>query len=258
MNSAPVRIRRRRTRGWRKPPETVIVDRTSRWGNPFRHTDPGQDRDTATTRYQHWLTHDPAGQRVAIAARKQLAGQHLACPCPDDGPCHADVLLSVANPQHPGRPIVAPIRTDLTDASALRQALSWPRIAAPRALSIRQPWTSLILAGAKPVENRTWSTRHRGWTMLHAGRTWDSSGAHLAEQLGVSVPATRTHYPYGLLGAAFLTDVHHADDCRGCSPWSTPGVYHWVFHDPIVWPQAVPSRGILGLYRLRPEHLSSL
>jgi len=31
----PQRIQRRRTKGWRKPPNSVIVDRTSKWGNPF-------------------------------------------------------------------------------------------------------------------------------------------------------------------------------------------------------------------------------
>jgi len=31
----PRRLQRRRTRGWRKPAGSVIVDRTSRWGNPF-------------------------------------------------------------------------------------------------------------------------------------------------------------------------------------------------------------------------------
>jgi hypothetical protein len=31
----PVRVRRRRVAGWRKSAGAVIVDRTSRWGNPF-------------------------------------------------------------------------------------------------------------------------------------------------------------------------------------------------------------------------------
>ncbi len=30
--------------------------------------------------------------------RRELAGRDLACWCPLDGPCHADVLLEVANP----------------------------------------------------------------------------------------------------------------------------------------------------------------
>lgn len=38
------------------------------------------------------------------------------------------------------------------------------------ALSIRQPWTGVIVGGAKDVENRTWPTRFRGPVLLHAGK----------------------------------------------------------------------------------------
>ena len=40
-----------------------------------------------------------------------------------------------------------------------------------RALSIRRPWANLILAGHKTVENRSWTTEHRGLLLIHAGRT---------------------------------------------------------------------------------------
>lgn len=41
------------------------------------------------------------------------------------------------------------------------------------ALSIRQPWTELILQGRKTIEVRTWSTQHRGELWLHAGTRSD-------------------------------------------------------------------------------------
>lgn len=37
-----------------------------------------------------------------------------------------------------------------------------------KALSIRQPWASLIVLGYKDIENRTWPTNHRGQTLVHA------------------------------------------------------------------------------------------
>src|ERR1700690_1312991 len=44
-----------------------------------------------------------------------------------------------------------------------------------RALSIKQPWVWAILNAGKDVENRTWTSKHRGWLALHAsGR--ESSG----------------------------------------------------------------------------------
>lgn len=42
------------------------------------------------------------------------------------------------------------------------------------ALSVRQPWAALILAGRKTVEVRSWPTRHRGPILLHTGRQADS------------------------------------------------------------------------------------
>lgn len=39
-----------------------------------------------------------------------------------------------------------------------------------RALTIRQPWASLIAAGVKTLETRSWSTRYRGPLLIHAGK----------------------------------------------------------------------------------------
>lgn len=45
-----------------------------------------------------------------------------------------------------------------------------------KALSIRQPWASLIVLGLKPVENRTWRTNYRGQLLIHAAQTFDREG----------------------------------------------------------------------------------
>ncbi|MGH9823010.1 MAG: ASCH domain-containing protein [Blastocatellia bacterium] len=42
-------------------------------------------------------------------------------------------------------------------------------------LSIRQPWTELILQGRKTIEVRTWPTKHRGRLLLHAAARPDSA-----------------------------------------------------------------------------------
>ncbi|MBA4063464.1 MAG: hypothetical protein C0501_07080 [Isosphaera sp.] len=41
------------------------------------------------------------------------------------------------------------------------------------ALSVRQPWAALLVAGVKTVEVRTWPTRRRGPVLIHAGRLPD-------------------------------------------------------------------------------------
>ena len=38
------------------------------------------------------------------------------------------------------------------------------------ALSVRQPWAALLVAGRKTVEVRTWSTAVRGRVFIHAAR----------------------------------------------------------------------------------------
>lgn len=109
----PTRIQRRRTRGWTKPANCVIVDRTSRFGNPLTidaimdvlgYTE-DQARDTVVAEFGKWL----AGSRAFVAtdeadqARERilsnlpdLVGKDLACTCALDRKCHADVLLAWA------------------------------------------------------------------------------------------------------------------------------------------------------------------
>lgn len=126
----PARIRLSRRAGWRMPENTVKVDRTTEWGNPFVIGEP-VDRKCAK-RWGWWPLGCPdfvatdAAQSVrrfgavlgldeAIHGhvRQRLAGKNLACwctlcpahadgkpagvVCADCSPCHADVLLAMAN-----------------------------------------------------------------------------------------------------------------------------------------------------------------
>lgn len=99
MVTPPKRIQRRRTKGWRMPEGAVSVTRPGKWGNPFivGHDSPYQwapDAATAVRWYRDLLSKN---YELAEAARVELAGKDLACWCPLDAPCHADVLLEVAN-----------------------------------------------------------------------------------------------------------------------------------------------------------------
>jgi hypothetical protein len=143
----PVRVQRKRTKGWRMPENTVYVGRGTIWGNPFVLNDrSGLAREPAihnqgksweyegrvsaagtrhdyfhssgkitpvTVRYMtreelvlcyrsyvtggewpcDWKRHDKSPD-----IRANLAGKNLACWCRLDQPCHADVLLEIANP----------------------------------------------------------------------------------------------------------------------------------------------------------------
>lgn len=125
MPDAPRRIQLRRTKGWRLPAGAVSVARPGPWGNPYR----------AIRRSDGWRVecsprHDPAfkprfaeSERAALEVvcalyrdwvephagviRDALRGKSLACWCPPGQPCHADVLLELAN---------APLRCEAADA----------------------------------------------------------------------------------------------------------------------------------------------
>ena len=86
------RIQRHRTKGSRLPDGAVVVSRGTRWGNPHRVDELG--RDEAIARYRADLY---AGRLpfTVVDAREHLAGHDLACWCPLDQPCHADVLLEI-------------------------------------------------------------------------------------------------------------------------------------------------------------------
>jgi Domain of unknown function (DUF4326) len=93
----PRRIQLSRRRGWRKPAGAIVVSRPSKWGNPFK-IDKTTSRAEAIDRYARALT-DGSDQLPFTASDvvRELAGHDLACWCPLDVPCHADVLLDVAN-----------------------------------------------------------------------------------------------------------------------------------------------------------------
>jgi hypothetical protein len=107
-----------RQRPWRaNNPDAVRVDRATKYGNPIRivpvrksgpfdlmrdgvgfigqHTDLEEARRSAARRFGDLVR---LGLAVTLdEIRRDLAGHDLACWCPLDHPCHADVLLELAN-----------------------------------------------------------------------------------------------------------------------------------------------------------------
>lgn len=118
--TGPQRIQLSRRKGARKPADAVVVARPSKWGNPFTiaeardigFVEPGESdalaRAFVARCFADWLRRGStspwwfsAGNDIWSWQRDhlaELAGKDLACWCPVDGACHADVLLSMANP----------------------------------------------------------------------------------------------------------------------------------------------------------------
>lgn len=96
----PQRITLSRAKGWKMPENTVVVARPSMWGNPFRVGDFGiPDQAAAVQRYGEWLDGRVVGPEPHLIdhIRTRLRGKNLACWCKPGQPCHADVLLELAN-----------------------------------------------------------------------------------------------------------------------------------------------------------------
>lgn len=91
----PQRIQRSRAKGWRMPPGAVFVGRPSKWGNPYKvGTRAAPTHEAAVVLFRDYLARWP---EMVEAARHELKGKTLVCWCRPDQPCHADVLLEVAN-----------------------------------------------------------------------------------------------------------------------------------------------------------------
>ena len=88
----PQRIQRRRTKGWKMPPGALYVGRPTPYGNPYK----------TAQEYRDWLDGKLPGKfhfdrEFVLSHVESLRGIELACWCPLDKPCHADVLLELAN-----------------------------------------------------------------------------------------------------------------------------------------------------------------
>lgn len=120
----PVRIQRKRTKGWRAPEGTINCTRPSHYGNPFKvgewyakgdatgHSGPFSlvytrslieprskrfkqiaNAQDAIAWYRWYLSALNMNNRI----KHELAGHDLMCFCALDQPCHVDVLLEIAN-----------------------------------------------------------------------------------------------------------------------------------------------------------------
>ena len=93
----PTRVQLRRSKGWRKPEKAVVVARPSCWGNPHRAATATVDAHRAAVGAFRADLLTGALPYSTDDVRRALAGRDLACWCPPGLPCHADVLLEVAN-----------------------------------------------------------------------------------------------------------------------------------------------------------------
>lgn len=75
-----------------------------------------------------------------------------------------------------------------------------------KVITIKQPFASLIAAGLKEYEFRTWKTAYRGDMLIHAGKRVDVEAMKKFKHFGLS-------YPLGcIIAKATLTDCVKVDE----------------------------------------------
>lgn len=124
-----------------------------------------------------------------------------------------------------------------------------------QALTIKQPWATLIMRGGKDVENRNWGTTLRGEIAIHASKGLDPDElAHACRFLAPWVPrfsearfcAEAATYPTGcIIGVARVVGCVTESD----SPWFV-GPFGIVMADTIELVDPLPLRGALGFWQV--------
>ena len=120
------------------------------------------------------------------------------------------------------------------------------------ALSIRQPWATLIMRGGKDIENRNWKTSVRGRILVHAAKgctkqEFEAANDFASYALGREVTGTLSKMPRGgIIGSVEIVD---------CVSWSNSrwfvGEYGFVLRDPKPI-KMIPYKGQLGFFNV-PE-----
>lgn len=155
-----------------------------------------------------------------------------------------------------------------------------------KAITIRQPWASLIAFGDKIYETRSWPTKYRGPIAIHAGKNLDKDAFRYLitplatmEQLqkcGIT-PYTVDDLPYGaVIAMADLVEVwqilHRAGDIIAVSTsggdslfmptekekafghWGN-GSYAWELRNIRVLSKPIPAKGKQSLWEWEPPHI---
>lgn len=118
------------------------------------------------------------------------------------------------------------------------------------ALSVRQPWAWLIVAGHKDIENRNWWTRVRGRVLIHASKTY-SRALHsdytwaIDGDFGIKLPRFEEIERGGIVGAVHIVDCVRDHPSR----WKDRDSYGFVLERPQLL-DFRPCRGKLGFFEV--------
>lgn len=115
-----------------------------------------------------------------------------------------------------------------------------------KAISIKQPWASLIADGAKPIELRTWQTSYRGPLLIVSSAAPAGLIMPLPDGTLLPLPAGRMLAVVDLVSIEPATAAHTAAACADPAEWAPAGYAWHLINSRHVRP--APVRGRLNLY----------
>lgn len=145
-----------------------------------------------------------------------------------------------------------------------------------KALTLTQPWATLVAIGAKRIETRSWFTSYRGPLAIHAAKGFPKWARDFTAE-PVCYEAVKVSGPYPMMYAAYPTGAvlatcrlvavklivdsrtaigMCADAPRMLPPPEPevsfgdyePGRYAWILEDVRQFPEPIPTKGALGLW----------
>jgi hypothetical protein len=145
-----------------------------------------------------------------------------------------------------------------------------------KAITLWQPWASLIIAGTKRIETRSWNTNVRGRVAIHASKKRDAFSLDLIDkpefQEGLKIYDTIGR------GKTFISDLELTFGCivgtveiidslpieeligtkydtpkeRAFGDWS-PGRWGWILQNPVLFEKPIPAKGAQGFWNWRTD-----
>ncbi len=131
----------------------------------------------------------------------------------------------------------------------------------PKALTLTQPWATLVVLGEKAWETRSWRTKYRGPIAIHAARNYPRSAQRLSETDAYYV-TTLGKYPItwlplgAIIGTVELVEIERVEAVVGVVIGRkeeafgdySPGRWAWQLANPMIFDEPMPWRGALGLW----------
>ena len=120
-----------------------------------------------------------------------------------------------------------------------------------KAITIREPWASLIINGYKKYEFRSWKTNYRGKILIHAGKGIDKDMLYITNKYNIKIN------PGNIIGEVEITDCIKVDDeFNKFLIKDNSLVYHGSYKDKYAWKiekvkkydKTIPVNGKLGLW----------